>query len=123
MTVCETGVAADTASQAKEARPGTSTLGVKVRLTGRYPSRVPANYFYASLVSRDGERYLPTADGCRPLLSGAPLLPGETREGYANFPIAAKRSAQKLAYAPNLGKTAGAAELTPSASVVEAALP
>jgi hypothetical protein len=57
------------------------------------------------------------------LLSGPPLLPGETREGYANFPIAAKRSAQKLSYAPNFGKTTGADELTPSARVVEASLP
>lgn len=123
VTVCEAPADASASSQPRVETSGPSTLGVKVRLTGRYPSRVPANYFYASLVNRDGTRYLPTADGCRPLLSGTPLLPGETREGYANFPLAAKKSAQKLAYSPNLGRTTGSDELPPSATAIEVALP
>lgn len=124
VTVCEpTGEASASTRTKAESSSGPSTLGVKIRLTGHFPSRVPANYFYASLVSRDGSRYLPTAEGCRPLLSGAPLLPGETREGYANFPLVAKKSAQKLAYSPNLGRTAGSDDLPPSATMLEVALP
>jgi len=100
-----------------------STLGVKVRVTGRYPDRVPANYFYASLLARDGARYLPTTKGCQPLLSGPPLLPGESREGYANFPILAQKSAERLAYAPNLERTSGSDTLSQRRLVVEVPLP
>lgn len=102
---------------------GEGTFGVKVRLTGRYASGVPANYFYASLLSRDGTRYLSAAAGCGPLLSGPPLLPGETREGYANFPLQAKKNARRLSYAPNLEHTTFADQLSAKALTVEAPLP
>jgi hypothetical protein len=100
------------------------TVGVRLRVTGRYEAGVPANYYYASLLSRDGERFLATAEGgCRPLLSGPPLRPGESREGYANFPLEAKKGAHRLTYAPNLEHTSGATELGTRSSIVEAALP
>jgi hypothetical protein len=104
--------------------PREGTLGVKVRVTGRYEGGVPANYYYASLLSREGDRYLATAEGgCRPLLSGPPLLPGQSREGYANFPLEAKKGAARLAYAPNFEHTTGAEALSVKTSSVEVALP
>src|SRR6187431_49024 len=102
--------ASGTAAAGAPVRDG--TLGVKVRVTGRYESGVPANYFYASLLGRDGTRYLSAPEGCRPLLSGPPLRPGETREGYVNFPLQAKKGADRLAYAPNLEHTTFADHLT-----------
>jgi hypothetical protein len=119
VTFCEPAQAAP----ASDASPREGTLGVKVRLSGKYESGVPANYFYASLLSSDGTRYLATAAGCRPLLSGPPLMPGETREGYVNFPAQAKKSADRLSYAPNLDHTAFADRLTTKDLIVEARLP
>lgn len=121
VTVCEAPTKPATTVGAPSPTPA-STLGVKVRLTGHYESGIPANYFYASLLSRDGTRYLPATEGCRPLLSGAPLRPGETREGYANFPIAARKGADRLAYAPNLEHTAASSAL-PSSTTQEVPLP
>lgn len=123
VTVCETGASAQTAPAPKAPEGSGATLGVKVRLTGRYEGRIPANYFYASLLSRDGTRYLPAPEGCRPLLTGPPLLPGETREGYANFPLSAKKGAHRLAYAPNLEHTRGLDQLARNQLTVEVALP
>jgi hypothetical protein len=119
VTYCESGQEASP----KDGPAREGALGVKVRLTGRYESGVPANYFYASLLSRDGTRYLAATAGCRPLLSGPPLLPGESREGYVNFPLQAKKGADRLAYAPNLDHTTFAERLTTKDRLVEAPLP
>jgi hypothetical protein len=40
--------------------------------------------------------------GCQPLLSGDPLRPGESREGYVNFPVPPAKLAAKLVYSPQL---------------------
>lgn len=122
VTLCEPAHATST-SGAAASHASEGTLGVKVRLTGKYPSGVPANFFYASLLSRDGTRYLAASEGCRPLLSGPPLLPGETREGYVNFPIVAKKGAERLAYAPNLDHTTFADGLSQKDLSIEAPLP
>ncbi len=73
-----------------------------VRLRGQLEQGVPANYFYASLLTTDGSRYLADYPGCEPLLSAAPVLPGETAEGYLNFPVPPGKVPDKLVYAPAL---------------------
>lgn len=73
-----------------------------VRLRGQHPGSVPANYFYASLLTTDGSRYIAGYEGCEPLLSGPPLGPGESAEGYLNFPVPPGKVPAKLAYAPAL---------------------
>ena len=122
VTTCEPERAAGPADQPRPTAGG--TVGVRVRVTGHYDAGVPANYYYASLLSQDGDRFLATAeDGCRPLLSGPPLRPGESREGYVNFPLQSKKGARRLAYAPNFEHTTGAAELSARSSIAEALLP
>ena len=74
-------------------------LGLRVRLrAGR--DDVPANFFYASVLTNDENRYLAEHTGCTPVLSGRPLRAGEVREGYLNFPLPLEKSAQTLVYAP-----------------------
>jgi hypothetical protein len=67
------------------------------------PEGVAANYFYASVLASDGSRYLAELPGCEPVLTGAPLGPGETREGYLNIPFPAHKEARTLAYLPPVG--------------------
>lgn len=73
-----------------------------VRLSGHLKEGVPANYFYASLLTTDGSRYLADYPGCEPLLSGPPLSSGESAQGYLNFPIPPGKTPDKLVYAPEL---------------------
>jgi hypothetical protein len=87
----------------KPGAPERAALGIKVRLVGLAPEGVAANYFYASLLSHDGSRYLAELPGCGPVLGGAPLYPGETREGYFNIPLPAHKQARSLVYAPPIG--------------------
>ena len=82
-------------------------LGIKVRLRSHHRGRVPANYFYASLLTTGGARYLAELVGCTPLLSDAPLGPGETAEGYPNFPLPIDATPARLVYAPKLDGTRG----------------
>jgi hypothetical protein len=98
-------------------------LGVLVRVTGRHEAGTPANYFYGSLLTRSGERYLAELAGCAPVLSGPPLGPGESRTGYLNFPIPAGALPDRVAYAPSFDGTRGAEKLKPAALTVEARLP
>lgn len=87
----------------KPGAPERAALGLKVRLTALVPEGVAANYFYASLLSGDGSRYLAELPGCVPALSGVPLLAGETREGYLNIPLPVNKVARTLVYAPPVG--------------------
>jgi hypothetical protein len=77
-------------------------VSFRVRLEGNLSSRVPANYFYASLLTSDGERYLPTYYGCEPLLAADPLEPGQRTEGFLNFSIPPSKVPERLAYSPRL---------------------
>ena len=77
-------------------------VSYKVRLEGNLSSKVPTNYFYASLLTTDGERYLSSYFGCEPLLSGEPLGPGQSAEGFVNFSIPPSKIPEKLVYAPKL---------------------
>lgn len=88
----------------KPGAPERASLGLKVKLTARAPEGVAANYFYASLISSDGARYLAELPGCAPVLSNAPLLPGETAEGYLNIPLPVNKVAKALVYAPPVGQ-------------------
>ena len=78
--------------------------GVRVRVTGGEPAGTPANYFHASALTSDGARYLAEVPGCTPALSGPPLGPGESREGYLNFPVPPHKLVETLEYAPRVGK-------------------
>lgn len=87
-------------------------VSYKVRLEGNLSSKVPANYFYASLLTTDGERYLSTFYGCEPLLAGEPLGPQQSAEGFVNFSIPPSKLPDKLVYAPNLMLLSEAASTT-----------
>jgi len=75
---------------------------------------VPANYFYASLLTTDGERYLAEYPGCDPVLSGTPLGRGQSGEGFLNFPLPPSKTPEKIVYSPVLidGEKAPLVELT-----------
>jgi len=77
-------------------------LSYRVRIQSNLASKVPANYFYASLLTTDGERYLSTYYGCAPLLTADPLGEGETADGFFNFSIPASKIPEKLVYSPKL---------------------
>lgn len=79
-------------------------LGVKVRITSHSDLGVPANYYYGSVLTKDGARYLAELPGCQPVLSRAPLRKGETAEGYLNFPIPRQKTAETVVYLPVIGK-------------------
>lgn len=92
----------------------------RVRLRGQHKSRVPVNYFYASLLTTDGNRYLAEFPGCPGPLSGPPLAPGETADGFMNFPVPPSKIPEKLVYAPELiglGLSASTQEVPVRASV------
>jgi len=80
-------------------------VSYKVRLRGNHPEKVPANYFYASLLTTDGARYLADYPGCSPVLSTPPVAMGEIADGYLNFPIPPGKTPHKLVYAPALTGT------------------
>lgn len=75
-------------------------FGVHVRLEGHREGGLPANYFYASVLTQDGARYLAELSGCEPVLSGPPLYPGQTAEGFVNFPLPLSKTPKMLEYAP-----------------------
>jgi len=77
-------------------------LSYRVRLSSHRASGVPANYFYATLLTTDGERYLSSFYGCAPLLSADPLSDGEQAEGFLNFSIPPSKIPEKLVYSPLL---------------------
>ena len=87
-------------------------LGVKVRVEANHPGRVGANYFYASLLTKGGERYLAELGGCEPTLAHPPLAPGEGAEGFLNFPLPLDESPDRVVYSPNLDHTLGGDELS-----------
>lgn len=74
----------------------------RVRIRSALDSGVPANYFYASLLTSDGSRYLADFPGCAPLLSGAPAYAGEEAIGYLNFPVPPDKTPETIVYAPRL---------------------
>lgn len=80
-------------------------VSYNVRLRGQHPQKVPVNYFYASLLTTDGSRYLADFPGCSPLLSGPPVGPGETAQGYLNFPVPPGKAPARLVYSPELTGT------------------
>jgi hypothetical protein len=102
---------------------GRTIFSVKVRLNGGHAGGVPANYFYGSVLTTEGDRYLAALPGCTPLLSGSPLRPGESREGYLNFPLPPRARPALVAYAPELGSTETSIPLTARELVVEVAIP
>ena len=77
-------------------------LSYRVRLSSHHPSGVAANYFYATLLTTDGERYLSDFYGCAPLLAADPLQAGEQAEGFLNFSIPLSKIPEKLVYSPVL---------------------
>lgn len=81
-----------------------TVLGVKVRLTSHTELGLAANYYYASILTSDGSRYLAELPGCEPVLSGAPLRPSETAEGFLNIPIPPQKKAETLVYLPPIGE-------------------
>lgn len=74
----------------------------RVRLRASDASGVPANYFYASVLTKDGSRYLASYEGCAPVLSLDPLGSLEEAEGYLNFPMPPSKIPDALVYAPEL---------------------
>lgn len=84
--------------------PPRTVLGVRVRLTSHTELGLAANYYYGSILTTDGSRYLAELPGCRPVLSSAPLRPSETAEGFLNIPIPPQKKAETLVYLPPIGQ-------------------
>ena len=106
VTACPPPVGFDTARM--------QLIGVRVEVQGGHPRGVPANFFYGSLLTTDHSRYLAELPGCSPALSHPPLRPGESAQGYLNFPVPLGKSVETLVYAPPLPGRAygeGAVEL------------
>jgi hypothetical protein len=85
----------------------TTIVSYKVRLESADEHGVPVNYFYASLLSTDGSRYLASQEGCAPLLAGTPLRKGQASEGYLNFPLPRAKTPETLVYSPELFDQSG----------------
>lgn len=85
-----------------EPQSGHIILGVEVALEGRADTRVPANPFYATLVSGSGETYPSTLAGCRPGLTATQLSAGESALGFISFVVPATAADFKLHYRPVL---------------------
>jgi hypothetical protein len=77
-------------------------VSYKVKLISAESSGIPVNYFYASLVTTDGQRYLADHPGCTPRLSGPPIFSGESATGYLNFPLPRSKTPEKVEYSPEL---------------------
>lgn len=88
----------------RSGEPARSVLGVKVRLTSHTHLGLAANYFYGSVLTTDGSRYLAELPGCQPVLSAAPLLASESAEGFLNLPVPPQKKAETLVYLPPIGK-------------------
>jgi hypothetical protein len=83
-------------------RKDVALLSYRVRLSSHRDAGVPANYFYATLLTSDGERYLSSYYGCTPLLTAGPLREGEQAEGFLNFSLPPSKIPEKLVYSPIL---------------------
>lgn len=94
------------------AQPQRTLLGVKVRLKSHTDLGVPANYYYGSVLTKDGARYLAELPGCQPVLSGPPLRKGQSAEGYLNFPVPPQKTAETVVYLPAIGKLTERERLT-----------
>lgn len=101
----------------------TRVVGLKVRITSRHAGNVPANYFYGSVLTKDGTRYLAALSGCTPVLASRPLEPGESSEGFLNFAVPKDTRLDRVAYAPRLADSIGSERLEQGDLVVEVPLP
>ena len=83
-------------------RAGFEKVGVLVEITALSDQRVPANSFYARIVSRGGKEYRATFGGCTPDLRHTPLAKGESTSGWMTFEIPERTTGLRLKYAPFL---------------------
>ena len=79
-------------------------IGVKVKLRA-LSAQTPQNYYYASLVDSDEQRYPASFSGCSPRLTGDPLVAGATATGFVNFRLPREAHGLVLEYAPRIGNT------------------
>jgi len=79
-------------------------IGVKVKLRA-LRDQTPQNYFYASIVDSDEQRYSPSFTGCSPRLVGDPLAAGATATGFVNFRLPREARGLGFEYAPRIGNT------------------
>lgn len=79
-------------------------IGVKVKLRA-LSAQTPQNYYYASLVDSDGQRYPASFSGCSPRLTGDPLAAGATATGFVNFRLPREAHGLVLEYAPRIGNS------------------
>lgn len=79
-------------------------IGVSVKLRA-LRDQVPQNYFYASLVDSERQRYRASFAGCSPRLVGDPLRQGTTTTGFINFRVPRDAHGLTLEYAPRIGNT------------------
>jgi len=88
-------------------KPGSTVLGVEVTITGTTALDVPANPFYATLLSQTGEPFPATLAGCKPELRAAHLNGGKDASGFISFVVPEGGRAWKFHYRPAI---IGAAE-------------
>lgn len=81
---------------------GTHRFGVEVTLEATGEQSVSANPFYATLETRDGDRFESTLAGCRPVLQAKQLKPGETVRGWLSFDIPDSAVPNRLRYEPQI---------------------
>ncbi len=83
-----------------ESNPDRQLLSFEVRLSSK--STIPVNYRYASLITKDGNRYLAEYFGCQPLFNSKPLGASTLESGFLNFALPAGKEALRIEYAPDL---------------------
>lgn len=79
---------------------GLRRLGVEVTLEATGAQGVPANPFYATLETREGNRFESTLAGCRPVLEAEQLQPGQSTRGWLSFDVPESEVPAQLRYEP-----------------------
>ena len=79
---------------------GVTTLGVQVEIIGNSALEVPANVFYAHLITETGTRFESTLAGCKPVLSARRLGQGDSARGWISFHVPDKYRRFEFLYQP-----------------------
>jgi hypothetical protein len=81
---------------------GVKRLGVEVTITARSDVQVPANPFYALVLTPQGNRFEATLAGCQPVLTATRLGNGDSARGWISFDLPESLSQARFSYAPAL---------------------
>ena len=79
---------------------GVKKFAVEVEVQGLSQVEVPANPFYATLMTEQGQQYESTLAGCAPLLTAQRLTRGQSARGWITFDIPDAARPTSLLYRP-----------------------